>query len=1043
MKRTVLGVMAAGALLIALAIWLAQPEPVLEIAAEAPSRALEAAPNPQQMNAVLSQPVRPSAGKGTLKGRVTAQGQPVSGATVTATRAQSDETLSDLMCQCDDHCGIALLECGCPMAAEQLQALVLERRGEVVPLARTVSSADGAFALEGLEGGTVSLWADEPKLGTALSRDVAVDREDVELTLGGSVTVTGRVVIDGDTPAAGAWVTLIHTEHSRFFDALADAQGRFTLGPVPAAQYALVAGKSGLLPGRARVGADEQREVVVALSTPRTVSGVVEENGHGVSGVAVHLEGNHKKRDAVSRGDGTFVFSELKEGAFTLTATAAALRAEAKAFVPRQGNAKPVKLQLQRAAVVAGHVTVKGRGPAAEIEVSVGDEAAWVKATTASDGSYRVLAKAAPHQNWWAQGLGVAGHHRVVDLVSGEQVIDVELEPEAVIEGVVLDAETQQPVAGANVTARELARADGESTEETEPDGTFAFKGLPAGGYQVSASYDGYVASQTKVTSPASGVQLKLGRGLKLKGIVVGPRGEPMHATVNAHRKRDATGQQTAETTDGGTFELTGLREGAYRLSAEASGHSGELEVVLPVERDQRVRLVLAAELTLSGVVVDVEGKPVAKAMVVGLKSSQTPEPAMMRGGLPTGDDGRFTLIAKSAGEYELHAFRREAPAEGFATEPTRARAGDSNIRLVLGGGKKLRGRVVDARHTPISRYGLDERLIDDPTGAFEVPLLATQTRVRIAAPGYLPHRHPIPPHTSDVDLGDIVLGEGREVRLKVRSKVTGQPLKDALLYDLQTWSAGEARVAPLATTGADGVATLHGLPDDTFAVVANHATHRPQRVDVAPNEREKTVSLDQGPTLVVTVVDEDDRPARVEVTVVPLDEKALVIGLPTDERGVVRFEGMPSGRFMALAAGERSSDSRRAHGEVTLPESGEVPLRLKLQRGAARVRLQLSPGPDTWQPTGVFLFPDGLPATDEHGLKRSLSFDHSERADPTAVPLEFAANDVPPGAWRAVVTVSRGEQRGVYTSAPFKVTPERDQRITVGPAAVTVSHGD
>lgn len=1037
-----LGIVALSIGVVLLAVLLPFPSAAPpEVAPDAPSDSVLQAPAPERMNAVLSQALPMARGEGVIAGRVMASGRPVPTAVVTATRAEGDDTLSDLDCECDNHCGQKLLMCGCPEAAEQLKRLVVERRGEVVPVARTQVQEDGSFELRGLEAGTkVALWADDAELGTAFSADVAVGSRDVVVELGGGITVEGRVTIDKTTAASGAWVTLIYAEHSRFFDVLADAEGKFKIGPVPAATYALVGGKTGVLPGHEHIKGAPQPKLELELWTPRTVTGTVELDGKPAQGVSVHLEGNHRKRDIVTRADGTFAFGELRPGFYSVAATQGELRAVAESAVPSQGNATALWLKLENAAIVTGHVTVNGGGAAAGVKVSIKEANRWAEAMTAEDGAYVVTASPGPKQTLWFHGKGFASDRKTVDLLPGKQIVDVEVQREARIKGHVIDAETNQPVAKVAVSANEASRDDLQGHEaRTDETGAFEVGGLAPGEYLLRTSHHEYVEAQTSVTAPASAVKLALGRGLSLSGVVISDTGRGVRAEVRAQRGRDWETSRSTQTNDAGVFELRGLTEGAWELDAENEQGSGELTVELPLQSPAPVRIVLARKLMISGVVVDEGGKPVAGVDVTGYsEATRDVAHSDVEG---TGVDGKFVLTTTKPGEYELFAMPRDMTEQTDMSNRTRARTGDTDVRVVVRMAANARGRVLDPERRPIKKFRLNGKQVGSSDGRFEMPLQISSTRLLIEADGYLPHMQAVIRRAGDVDLGDIVLGAGREVRIKVVAKATGQPIDNAEVWTMEAWTSGLETRSPAAWTGSDGIAALRGLPSKSYSITVKHSTHRAQRVELAPGEAVKQVELEKGPTLIVTVRDEAGRPKQTRVTVVHLGENNPPGQLPTDAAGVVRFEGMLPGRYVVHAGVGEFGPRLGVKGQrtVTLPESGEVNVTVAMQRGGSSVQLQLSPGPGAWVPSSVELVPAEMPAERAAGLDYGLSSLLVERADETEIQWRYAVRDLSPGTYRAVIYVRDGKQFGFY-SFPVSVTRERGQIAQIPlPAPVEV----
>ena len=78
--------------------------------------------------------------------------------------------------------------------------------------------------------------------------------------------------------------------------------------------------------------------------------------------------------------------------------------------------------------------------------------------------------------------------------------------PPASIDGVILDSETKQPLAGATLTVLDRTSSGGKLMTVTGNDGRFSFRSVPPGQYSIEASRSGYVSETTG--SPLTGPRL-------------------------------------------------------------------------------------------------------------------------------------------------------------------------------------------------------------------------------------------------------------------------------------------------------------------------------------------------------------------------------------------------------------------------------------------------------------------------------------------------------------------------------------------------------
>ena len=157
----------------------------------------------------------------------------------------------------------------------------------------------------------------------------------------------------------------------------------------------------------------------------------------------------------------------------------------------------------------------------------------------------------------------------------------------ATVAGMVLVPGTGQPARRARVTLN-ATEGGGMRTATTDEHGQFAFEGLPAGRYNLSASKAGHVGvtyGQTYPGRPGTPIQLgdgqkfsanlHLPRGSVVTGTVVDEYGEPAPGTqVRAMRYVLQAGRRTlrqsggASADDRGMYRIYGLQPGEYLVAA-------------------------------------------------------------------------------------------------------------------------------------------------------------------------------------------------------------------------------------------------------------------------------------------------------------------------------------------------------------------------------------------------------------------------------------------------------------------------------------------
>jgi hypothetical protein len=233
----------------------------------------------------------------------------------------------------------------------------------------------------------------------------------------------------------------------------------------------------------------------------------------------------------------------------------------------------------------------------------------------------------------------------------------------AVLAGIIVDEQTDAPLAGARV----LADPHGQITRGravtalTEADGRFQVEVEP-GRYRVSARVGGYAAATTEVEvqeARVSDLRLPLARGSTVRGRVVDPSGRP--AGDGIVRALSPTGASTAGAPllPDGRFELTGLTEGEYALLARsdtggfalrAGVLSGTEDVTLVLRRGGRIQMKLVGP----------DGAPMANASASVSSVDAAPVAGIATSGLSS-EDGVVT-IQSPTGAVELRAAKLEGP---------------------------------------------------------------------------------------------------------------------------------------------------------------------------------------------------------------------------------------------------------------------------------------------------------------------------------------------------------------------------------------------
>lgn len=410
-------------------------------------------------------------------------------------------------------------------------------------------------------------------------------------------------------------------------------------------------------------------------------------------------------------GDGVAHADHLEPGAWTVSASAAD---HVPAALPARQLAAGAddKLAIKLAAggrVLSGTVSDATGGPVAGARI---DAARLTKAAepgdavsttlTGADGKYR-LTVAEGQLLVAAASPDYAPQSRYVEVGPAGAVADFSLVPGGVIEGVVRDERTKQPVVGASVLARRdsaailLAEA-GMHRATSGNDGRFRLGGLRPGAWDLTAT-DHARHSKTPtvvgigVAEQVSDVDLPIGQGPVIRGHVVDEAGAP---APNVALGMSARGERAEGTADAqGAFTLEGLRPGDYAIAARSTTY-------LPAGAAR----VAFGDKDVDGVVVNVRRGTMLAGHVEPRQACEiepTPDDRggslLVTGGATTGADGEFALGPLADGPVKLTA--RCASGDQGAAQVTVARGMPDAIVLVAPG-SSIAGRVIDGDGKPV-----------------------------------------------------------------------------------------------------------------------------------------------------------------------------------------------------------------------------------------------------------------------------------------------------------------------------------------------------
>jgi hypothetical protein len=369
--------------------------------------------------------------------------------------------------------------------------------------------------------------------------------------------------------------------------------------------------------------------------------------------------------------------------------------------------------------------------------------------------------------------------------------------------------------------------------QRTEAGGTFVLDTPEPRAWLLRAEAEGFTPVERELTSPAKDVWLVMGVGPSVEVTVVDEQDRPVpHARVGLFQSGSREAFAVDVTTDeAGSGVLRGVEPGQYGLVAISSSKEAfrlaAASVDVRGEKPQRVRLKFLKGVSLSGQVVNRTGNPIPGVEVwttpvpkpvlpldasMGLLVSALPDMnlenedswrrlllrlqqrhTLSAARVRTGPDGRFTVPHLLPVLHRL-TFSKQ----GYVlARPLDAKQGVERLRwLVVPPGQqeqrvlmidngRVSGRVVRAGDgEPVLDFKIDSIPITSTDGRFTMSAGAPGPHsLELVAPGVGGLRREYTAQEGeDVDLGDLVVGEGRPVRVRVEDAATLLPLAEVRL---------------------------------------------------------------------------------------------------------------------------------------------------------------------------------------------------------------------------------------------------------------------
>lgn len=464
---------------------------------------------------------------------------------------------------------------------------------------------DGAFSISGIEPGMVVVTARREgfvpyrkamQLDASTSLDVQLGRG---LTLEGVVTRGGKPLADVQI---GATTAAVGGDHQ---PAITDRNGRFVLQGLIAARYTIHAYRDEMNSEVRDVDPTKQKEIAISLDPKPsgtifgTVTGMPAQVGGKIVRRVVFVQAEERGAEGIIDDAGNYRIENAPTGNVHVTAQVESVNggrsSQRRQVTILPGQETRVDLELGGGITVTGRVSHEGKPLGGVRVVFASSDGIGSSATSRADGVYEVaLPSPGTYQIYAHAEAVVTRHYQAVREVRGGETVDIDLR-EQTVEGVVLDAETRQPVSGAFVTLAPEAAVESVAGETiTDAVGRFRIPTAAAGAFRVIAWSNGYAQRAIPLTlgssSPRS-LTFELTRAEPLRVRVVDSRtGTPLEAHLTVTTIDGTLIPVRPDRSPDGESFVYSLAPGKYRLTSIVHGYQPvSQEVTAPGEVNVRM----------------------------------------------------------------------------------------------------------------------------------------------------------------------------------------------------------------------------------------------------------------------------------------------------------------------------------------------------------------------------------------------------------------------------------------------------------------------